>query len=70
VRSRMQGADGLPVTLTVTAGNYRPPAGCFSQAHGTVADSGWHVLRVSANISAAGRADYELSVTYFGTGRL
>jgi hypothetical protein len=59
------------VTLTVTAGNYRLPlVASVSQAHGTVADSGWHVLRVSANISAAGRADYELSVTYFGTGRL
>jgi hypothetical protein len=41
------------VTLTVTAGNYRLPlVASVSQAHGIVADSGWYVLRVSANISA------------------
>jgi hypothetical protein len=34
--------------------------------HGTVAESGWHLVRVSAN-AAAGAADYKLSVTYSRT---
>ncbi len=58
VRFAIVGRSGLPLVTGV------------NEAHGTVANSGWHVLRVTANASAAGRADYELSVTYFGTGRL
>jgi len=41
-----------------------------SHAHGKIAESGWHVLRVSANAGSKGSADYELSITYFGTERL
>lgn len=39
-------------------------------AHGTVAETGWHTLRVAADATAAGSAAYELTVTYFGTGGL
>ena len=40
------------------------------EAHGAVADRGWHALRVAADVQASGSAEFELTVTYFGTGSL
>jgi hypothetical protein len=59
------------VTLTVTAGNYRLPlVASISQAHGTVADQRLARPARQREHFGARRADYELSATYFGTGRL
>jgi alpha-amylase len=40
------------------------------RAQGTVAETGWHTLRVAADARAAGSASFELTVAYFGTQRL
>ena len=36
-------------------------------AQATVTESGWHRLRVAANASAKGSANFQLTVTYWGT---
>jgi alpha-amylase len=66
-RGGMTAAD---VRFAIVGPSGRPLITGAGQARGTVADRGWHVLRVTGNSSAAGSADYELSVTYSGTGRL
>ena len=66
-RGGMKAAD---VRFTIVGPSGLPLVAGVSQAHGTVADSGWQVLRIAANASAMGSADCELSVTYFGTERL
>lgn len=64
------GISAANVRFAILGPSGRPLVGGMSQAHGTIADTGWHVLRVITDASAAGSADYELSVTYFGTERL
>jgi alpha-amylase len=66
-RGGMTAAD---LRFTIVGPSGRQLIAGVSSARGTVAESGWHTVRVSAGAATAGRADYELSVTYFGTGGL
>jgi hypothetical protein len=56
--------------LSIIGPSGHPLIAGAGHTHGTVAESGWHLVRVSANAAAAGAADYKLSVTYSGTGRV
>jgi alpha-amylase len=64
------GMTAAQVRFAIVGPSGHPLIASPSQEHGTVAQEGWHVLRVSANAAAAGSANFELSVTYWGTARL
>jgi alpha-amylase len=63
-RAGMTAAD---IRFTILDPSGRPLMAGANHAHTTVTHGGWHLLRVATNASAVGHADYELSVTYFGT---
>jgi alpha-amylase len=64
------GMSASDVRFAIVGPAGHPLAADVGHVEGTVAETGWHVLSVTTDASAAGSADYELSVTYSGTWRL
>jgi alpha-amylase len=64
------GMSAADLRFAIVGPSGHPSVVGVNQAHGTIAERGWHVVRVSVDAAAAGSADYELSVTYLATGRL
>ena len=66
----LQPRDGMretDVSFVVVAPSGRTLVEGGKTARATVAETGWHLLRVAASLSARGSAEFRLSVTYWGT---
>lgn len=64
------GMRATDVSFSIASPSGQQLIGGKTDAHGRVAESGWHEVRVEADKGTAGSAAYELTVTYFGTGSL
>jgi alpha-amylase len=64
------GMSAADVRFAIVGPAGHPLVAGVGHAEGTVSETGWHVLSVTADASAVGSADYELSVAYSGTSRL